>query len=79
MIRLCNKTMHRSLVMLAALVTMLFVVSSCASSTKTSLKSENKEQANHGNVIVFTPSDGLVITRNKPLSTWDILLSLIHI
>lgn len=74
MIRLCNRTMHRSLVMLAALVTMLFVVSSCASSTKTSLKSENKEQANHGNVIVFTPSDGLAITRNKPLSTWDVLV-----
>lgn len=74
MIRLCNRTMHRSLVMLTALVTMLFVVSSCASSTKTSLKSENKEQANHGNVIVFTPSDGLAITRNKPLSTWDVLV-----
>lgn len=33
-----------------------------------------KPQVNHGNVIVFTPSDGLNLSRKTPLSTWDNLV-----
>lgn len=74
MIRLRKLTLHRSLIVLTTLVSMLFVVSSCGTQSQINPTEATTPQVNHGNVVIFTPADGLVLTRHKPLSTWDRLV-----
>lgn len=74
MIRLRVSTWKRIIVVLTALVSTLFVVSACGTTSKTSSSSKNVQQTYRGNVVIFTPSDGLALTRHKPLSTWDHLV-----
>ena len=74
MIRLRNRILHRTLITLTALVSMLFVVSSCGTPSQSASNQENSTQKNSGNVVIFTPADGLALMRHKPLSTWDTLV-----
>lgn len=74
MICLRKRTWHRPLALLAALATMLLAVSSCGTPAQTTTTPTKLPQKNHGNVVIFTPSDGLALTRHKPLSTWDRLV-----
>lgn len=74
MICLRKRTWHRPLALLAALATMLLAVSSCGTPAQTTTTPTKLPQKNHGNVVIFTPSDGLTLTRHKPLSTWDRLV-----
>lgn len=74
MIRLRVSTWKRIIVVLTALVSTLFVVSACGTTSKTSSNPKNVQQTYRGNVVIFTPSDGLALTRHKPLSTWDHLV-----
>lgn len=74
MIRLRVSTWKRIIVVLTALVSTLFVVSACGTTSKTSSSPKNVQQTYRGNVVIFTPSDGLALTRHKPLSTWDHLV-----
>lgn len=74
MICLRKRTWHRPLALLAALATMLIAVSSCGTPAQTTTTPTKLPQKNHGNVVIFTPSDGLALTRHKPLSTWDRLV-----
>lgn len=74
MICLRKRTWHRPLALLAALATMILAVSSCGTPAQTTTKPTKLPQKNHGNVVIFTPSDGLALTRHKPLSTWDRLV-----
>lgn len=74
MIRLRNRILHRTLITLTALVSMLFVVSSCGTPSQSASNQENSTQKNNGNVVIFTPADGLALIRHKPLSTWDTLV-----
>lgn len=74
MIRLRVSTWKRIIVVLTALVSTLFVVSACGTTPKTSSSPKNVQQTYRGNVVIFTPSDGLALTRHKPLSTWDHLV-----
>lgn len=74
MICLRKHIWHRSLITLTTLISMLFVVSSCGTPVQTASNSSNSQQIYHGNVAIFTPADGLALTRNKPLSTWDRLV-----
>lgn len=74
MIRLRVSTWKRIIVVLTALVSTLFVVSACGTTSKTSSTPKNVQQTYRGNVVIFTPSDGLALTRHKPLSTWDHLV-----
>lgn len=74
MICLRKRTWHRPLALLAAIATMLLAVSSCGTPAQTTTTPTKLPQKNHGNVVIFTPSDGLALTRHKPLSTWDRLV-----
>lgn len=74
MICLRKRTWHRPLALLAALATMILAVSSCGTPAQTTTTPTKLPQKNHGNVVIFTPSDGLALTRHKPLSTWDRLV-----
>lgn len=74
MIRLRVSTWKRIIVVLTTLVSTLFVVSACGTTSKTSSSPKNVQQTYRGNVVIFTPSDGLALTRHKPLSTWDHLV-----
>lgn len=74
MIRLRISTWKRIIVVLTTLVSTLFVVSACGTTSKTSSSPKNVQQTYRGNVVIFTPSDGLALTRHKPLSTWDHLV-----
>lgn len=74
MIRLRVSTWKRIIVVLTTLVSTLFVVSACGTTSKTSSNPKNVQQTYRGNVVIFTPSDGLALTRHKPLSTWDHLV-----
>lgn len=74
MIRLRNRILHRTLITLTALVSMLFVVSSCGTPSQSASNQESSTQKNSGNVVIFTPADGLALMRHKPLSTWDTLV-----
>ena len=74
MIRLRVSTWKRIIIVLTALVSTLFVVSACGTTSKTSSSPKNVQQTHSGNVVIFTPSDGLALTRHKPLSTWDHLV-----
>lgn len=74
MIRLHVSTWKRIIVVLTTLVSTLFVVSACGTTSKTSSSPKNVQQTYRGNVVIFTPSDGLALTRHKPLSTWDHLV-----
>ena len=74
MIRLRVSTWKRIIIVLTALVSTLFVVSACGTTSKTSSSPKNVQQTYRGNVVIFTPSDGLALTRHKPLSTWDHLV-----
>lgn len=74
MICLRKRTWHRPLALLAALATMILAVSSCGTPAQTTTTPTKLPQKNHGNVVTFTPSDGLALTRHKPLSTWDRLV-----
>ena len=72
MIRL-RKPLHRIVAMLVTIV-MLFMTTGCNTSTQQSNTKANNSSAASGNVVIFTPSDGISLTRNTPLSTWDSLV-----
>lgn len=74
MIRLHNRILQRSVVLLTAMLSILFAVSSCGSPSQTASSSAISKQTYNGSVAIFTPDDGLALTRHKPLSTWDRLV-----
>lgn len=72
MIRTHKHILRKTIAVIAA-STMLLAICACGSSAQNASPSA-KAQVNHGNVIVFTPSDGLNLSRKTPLSTWDNLV-----
>lgn len=68
-----HKHILRKTIALVVSSTMLLAICACGSSAQNASPSA-KAQVNHGNVIVFTPSDGLNLSRKTPLSTWDNLV-----
>lgn len=74
MIRLRKHAWHRTFIVLTALVSMLLVTSSCGAKPQATPTPTSPARIHHGNVVIFTPADGLALTRHKPLSTWDQLV-----
>ncbi|RIY19041.1 hypothetical protein CJI54_06195, partial [Bifidobacteriaceae bacterium NR026] len=72
MIRTHKHILRKTIAVIAA-STMLLAICACGSSAQNASPSA-KAQVDHGNVIVFTPSDGLNLSRKTPLSTWDNLV-----
>ncbi len=68
-----HKHILRKVIAALAASTMLFAICACGSSAQNASPSA-KSEVNHGNVIIFTPSDGLNLSRKTPLSTWDNLV-----
>ena len=68
-----HKHIFRKTIAVIAASTMLLAICACGSSAQNASPSA-KAQVDHGNVIVFTPSDGLNLSRKTPLSTWDNLV-----
>lgn len=73
MIRTHKHILRKTIAVIAA-STMLLAICACGSSNAKNASPNAKPQVNHGNVIVFTPSDGLNLSRKTPLSTWDNLV-----
>lgn len=73
MIRTHKHILRKTIAVIAA-STMLLAICACGSSNAKNASPSAKPQVNHGNVIVFTPSDGLNLSRKTPLSTWDNLV-----
>ena len=68
-----HKHILRKVIAALAASTMLFAICACGSSVQNASPSA-KSEVNRGNVIIFTPSDGLNLSRKTPLSTWDNLV-----
>lgn len=70
-------TMKR-LVALLASVSMVTVMGACSSDGKTQQSSQSSQQSSvttdNGNVVIFTPSDGITISQQTPLNKWEKLV-----
>ena len=59
MIRLRKHAWHRTFIVLTALVSMLLVTSSCGAKPQATPTPTSPARIHHGNVVIFTPADGL--------------------
>lgn len=70
-------TMKR-LVALLASISMVTIMGACSSDGKTQQSSQSSQQSSvttdNGNVVIFTPSDGLTISQQTPLNKWEKLV-----
>lgn len=72
MIRLCKRAKNKLFTACAAASSILILMSGCSGTSQSS--SPSKAQMSIGTVAIFTPDDGIDLTRKTPLSTWNILV-----
>lgn len=74
MVRVWKHFLSKAIAAITVFSMMLFAVCACGTTTQNTASNSIKTRVNHGSVIIFTPSDGLNLSRKTPLSTWDNLV-----